>query len=282
MIHLNTVSTLLLGLFLLGCWVTPCEAKIAFAGNTGEFWQIWVMDDDGANQQQVTADPEDKRLPVWVTPHTLLYETNQGALFLLDLHTKQATRMAHDLGYVNGADVNGSSLVVAQVRSDIRDVSELLVTGFDGGTPLRLAPRTGMYRSPHWLDGAHLMASVKDGVKPEMIVRIDVQTRQEEALVQGQHAAIFPSVSADHAAMLFASDESGDYEIWLLDLTTRQRRQLTDVPGLDTQPRWAGDEVVFVSTRSGDMAIWTMHADGQAPMPLTAFPSKDPHWIRSP
>ncbi len=83
----------------------------------------------------------------------------------------------------------------------------------------------------------------------------------------------------DGETLLFVSNEGGDYEIWAMSLKTRERRLLTESPGLDTQPCWMGAQIVFVSSRMGELNLWRMSPGISEAVRLTAFPSKDPDWI---
>lgn len=260
-------------------------AQVAFSGYAGEAWQIWVMDDDGSNPRQLTVDAQDKRLPVWVDGGRLMYETNRGELFLLELPTGQSRRLFQQAGAVNGCDVKGQDVVVARFRTDARDLSDLFLGRLDTGALAKLTHRAGMSRHPQWVGGRRqVVYSVKEGAAPEAIHLLDIDTGEDRALIEGPHEHLCPAVSPDGQALAFVSDASGDYEIWLTALSAPATpRPLTRSPGLDTQPRWMGHaQVLFVSTRSGELAIWVMSDEGEAPRQLTPFPAKDPAWIEHP
>jgi Tol biopolymer transport system component len=260
-----------------------CRADIAFSGYTGDFWQIWVMEDDGSEQRQLTRDEHDKRLPVWIDRDRLLYETNRSELVLFDLRTAQATQLFPETGAINGCDVAGSAIVCARFRADARDLSELFVAGLETPPPRTITHDTAMFRNPQWLpDGRRVVYSLKDGLKPEAIALMDVETTAQEMVVEHPWEFLQPSATPNGQDILAVSNETGDYEIWVISLATKTRKRLTDVAGLDSQPRWMRHGILFVSTRSGELALWAMSHDGEHPRPLTAFPSKDPDWIDSP
>ncbi len=48
-----------------------------------------------------------------------------------------------------------------------------------------------------------------------------------------------PTWSPDGRWIAFASDRSGNWDIFLLELETGQLIQLTDDPGDDTEPDWS-------------------------------------------
>ena len=54
-------------------------------------------------------------------------------------------------------------------------------------------------------------------------------------------------------------------DIWLADTTAHTFRRLTDDPGIDTEPVWAGDALYFVSERDGHANLWRLDvATGKA------------------
>ena len=67
-----------------------------------------------------------------------------------------------------------------------------------------------------------------------------------------------PSFSPDGTRIAFVSDESGPSQVWILDLTTMQRRQLTDRPA--NRPRWSplDDRILYQSRGS----VWLVSAAG--------------------
>ena len=57
---------------------------------------------------------------------------------------------------------------------------------------------------------------------------------------------------------------SGVTNIYVMDLSTRQTRQLTNTPFIDTSPSYSPDDqqVVFNSDRSGSQQLYVMNRDG--------------------
>jgi TolB protein len=61
------------------------------------------------------------------------------------------------------------------------------------------------------------------------------------------------------------------FDIYVMDVATRQTVQLTNDSGRNEEPSWAPDgrHLVFHSTRSGRSQIWMMLADGSGLRQLT-------------
>ena len=64
--------------------------------------------------------------------------------------------------------------------------------------------------------------------------------------------------------IVFSSGKAGDYDIWTLDLVTKEIIQLTSGPYWNDCPKLSPDskKIVFISNRTGTPEIWVMDRDG--------------------
>lgn len=73
----------------------------------------------------------------------------------------------------------------------------------------------------------------------------------------------------------FHSEQTGDFEIWVINADGTNARQLTDVAGRDIEPAWSPDGrlIAFASGRDDpeNLQLYIMNADGSNQHPL--FPS---------
>jgi len=67
-----------------------------------------------------------------------------------------------------------------------------------------------------------------------------------------------PALSPDGSLIAYTSDESGNSDVWVVDVRGGIPVRLTDSPAIDSDPAWFpdGSAVAFVSHRSGHEAIW--------------------------
>ena len=82
--------------------------------------------------------------------------------------------------------------------------------------------------------------------------------------------------------LAFASDVSGNWEIYLTDTTGKRPVNITRNPAADYYPTWSPDstQIAFFSRRDGNHEIYVMQADGTNQHRLTHHPATDkaPAW----
>jgi Tol biopolymer transport system component len=73
-----------------------------------------------------------------------------------------------------------------------------------------------------------------------------------------------PALSPDGSMVAYASDETGNDEIWVMDVASRNATRLTDDPASDRHPAWFpdGKTLAFASDRGGETEIWTVPFSG--------------------
>jgi dipeptidyl aminopeptidase/acylaminoacyl peptidase len=80
-----------------------------------------------------------------------------------------------------------------------------------------------------------------------------------------------PVYSPDGESIMFASNRSGNSDLWKFSTRTGELRRLTDDPGHEWDPAFTPDGrfIVWSSNRSGNFEIWTADADGAGPRKVT-------------
>ncbi len=82
--------------------------------------------------------------------------------------------------------------------------------------------------------------------------------------------------------LTFASDRSGNWEIYVMEGDESSLRRLTDNPAEDSFPVWSpdGSQILFHSNRNGNFDIFVMNSDGSGLRQLTSDARADtfPSW----
>ena len=90
-------------------------------------------------------------------------------------------------------------------------------------------------------------------------------------LIRSTRADHSPQFSPDGTQIVFASDRTGNYEIWLADANGKNQRQLTDTKESAGSPRFSPDGkfIVYDAQIAGGSDIYTISVNGGTPQRLT-------------
>jgi len=86
----------------------------------------------------------------------------------------------------------------------------------------------------------------------------------------------FGSWSPDGTKIVFTSNHSGNWDVWMMDRNGGDRVQLTSAGGT-FNPIWSPDgrKIAFTSNRTGNWDVWVMDSDGSNQAQLTTSSAKD-------
>jgi TolB protein len=93
----------------------------------------------------------------------------------------------------------------------------------------------------------------------------------------------YPRLAADGRSILYQSNRTGIWQLYVLDLASGTSRALTH-EGNNTLPDYSPDDqhIAFVSDRDGNEEIYLANADGTGARRLTTNPGRDIHPYFSP
>jgi TolB protein len=102
-------------------------------------------------------------------------------------------------------------------------------------------------------------------------------------LTRGAWDDIQPAANPANGQVAFASNRSGHWDLYLLDLQTGETTQLSDDPGYDGHPSWSADGawLAYEHAESGNLEVYIRPADGSIePVPVSAHAALDydPAW----
>ena len=130
----------------------------------------------------------------------------------------------------------------------------------DTGVARRVTKGAAMDFRPAWSpDGARL-AFVRDDGSDTDIVMLNIQTEEEEVVVAEEAMDLDPTFSKDGLYMYYSSAVAGRFDIWRMDLATREKIRFTGGHELERSPRvGTEDNTLYYLEKAREESITSMN-----------------------
>ena len=252
------------------------DTRIAFVGKQTGIKELYVMDFNGDNLQQLTHDRSVVLSPKWSRDGQSIYYTSfKGGktpqLFRYDLRKKGSVRVASFPGMVIGLSLNpGNDLIATTLTKDGN--SEIYLVDIDGRIRERLTNNREIDVSAQFSpDGKELVfVSTRDGAP--QIYKMDRSGQNPQRLTFKGSNNTTPSWSPKGDKILFGGmDTDGQVDIFSVNIDGSGMFRLTYDSRNNEEPAWSsnGELVTFTSNRTGRYQIYIMRPDGTKQMQLT-------------
>jgi TolB protein len=218
------------------------EERIVYAGTDESGDQIFLMDPDGGNIQQITFDPGQAR---------------------------RRPSISH----------NGDKIVFSSGQWG--DMNLYLINP-DGSNLTNLTELQGDENEPKWSpdDKTIVFSSTRDGNRE--IYSINVDKTGLTRLTNNSADDGSPYWNPDGSTIVFSSDRDGDFDIYTMKPDGSEIKLLTINNSNDSRPSWSpnGDYIAFNLELDGNNEIYIMKSDGSDQINMTNHPSNDnyPNW----
>lgn len=225
-------------------------SRIAFASNRSGSTQIWVMNSDGTDLRQLTDDGGET--PRW-------------------------SRDGFRIAFTRGGDI-------AVMNADGTGLEIILESQSDADDPCRAGAFIGGW-SPD--DSRITFYASSTGSQSAQVCTIAAAGSDLRALTADANAYnVEPVYSPDGTQIVYRAIVDGQHDIWILDLASGARRNLTDDEDLDIEPDWSpdGQWIVYGSLRPGEphFDLYIMRPDGSEVRRITADPLKEANPVWAP
>jgi TolB protein len=267
------------------------QTQIAYVSTKSGNKEIWAMDYDGSNQHQLTHLKSIALTPRW-SPDASRVAFTCYVLFRgitspqICIYSTAADRM---IAYPRYRGTNSSpawspdGALLAFMSSQGGD-PQIYISDADGGHMHKMTFSAGVSTSPAWnpKTGKQIIFVSDRGGDPVLYLANSDGSNVEKLNMPDMGYVVDPAWSPNGQLLAFSwRRPSGNFDIYIMDIVSRQLVELTRDAGRNERPSWAPDgrHIVFESTRNGTRQIWTVLADGSQPKQLTyEGQNESPNW----
>jgi TolB protein len=250
--------------------------------------ELYIADYDGENQRRVTVSKTLNINPAWSPDGRSIaytsYRRGGGQIFvshifqaLLDELTK-GEKVGEN--WLPAWSPDGSRLCFTSTRDGN---SEIYVMNRDGSNVRRLTRHPGIDISPTWSPPGTQIAFVSDRGGDPHIYIMDADGSGSPTLLTREYSDRPTWSPAPYNEIAYSARTGPGNDIKVIDLASRQVRQLTFGEGTNESPTWSanGRHVAFMSTRAGKSQIFTIARDGKNVRQLTRTGNnQQPNWSK--
>lgn len=277
----------LLGFCPMDCWADG-DGKIVFASSRSGNSDIWIMDDDGGNQEQLTFSPDHEFSPAFSTDGSQIafVRTKGGKRQLIVMNsdgTDQVTIYTSSYPYARcpSWSPDGSKIVF---RDGPYNYYDLWVINSDGSNPYNLT-NDGRHNSlPSWSPDGSKIAYTRRDIPPysfsiEVWVMNSDGSNKKKLTFGGWCGETCvnasPDWSPDNTKIAYQSGAYGHivgtnmypHDIYIMNADGTDKERLTTDPVLERSPKFSPSEDKMVFYRQSD--LYVINADGTGEVRLT-------------
>ena len=267
------------------------STQIAFVSSRTGTKELWLMDYDGANQHPLTSLRSIALTPRWspdasriaFTCFKPMIRVTSAQICMYSMDTGKLVSFPQFKGSNSSPSWNpdGTQIIFS---SSMQGNPELYVSDATGGRPRRLTNSNGANTSATWnpKTGQTVVFVSDRGGVPQLYSMNSDGTSVSKFDLPDMGYVIDPAWSPNGQLLAFSwRRPNGNYDIYVMEIVTRQLVELTRDVGRNERPSWAPDgrHLVFESTRTGTRQIWSMIADGTQARQLTKQgQNESPNW----
>ena len=271
------------------------RSRIAFSsdrssGSDRRSKEIFLMDYDGFNPRRLTVNGSLNILPAWSPDGRSLfyvsYRQGQPIIFKAAIFegrsTPNVTGERGSQAFAPAISPDGQRIAYASNRGGNMDI---WVAGVNGGSPRRLTQTAAADTAPCWSPTGQEIAFTSSRAGTPQIWVMDSEGLNVRRLTSvgnyNDGCAWSPSKARSEVAYT-SRLESGGFDIAVVDLASRQVRQITQGRGSCEYPTWApnGRHIAFSCKRGAQWQINVANHDGSKIQAIAAGPGNNvqPDW----
>ncbi len=244
------------------------STKIAYVSKSKGKKEILVTDYDGYNKKRVVSDGSINTMPEWGKDNRSLYYVSfkeyHGKIFKKNILSGRVTDVIPKIeqSFVPRVSSDFKSLLFTKAYQGNSDVYRL---DFETKKVTQLSKHWAIETSGAWSpDGSRIVYSSDRGGMPQLYSANRDGGDIKRLTFEGKYNDS-PQWSPNGKKIVFCGmSKKGRFNIYVIDVATKEVQQLTNDEGNNEGPVWSpdGKVIAFSSTRLGTSQIYIMGSDG--------------------
>jgi TolB protein len=237
--------------------------------------EIYIADYDGQSQQRVTVGRTLNNFPAWSPDARSLayvsWRRGQPNIFVSHIYDGTLDELTKGAGenYLPAWSPDGTRIAFSSTRDGN---AEIYVANKDGSNVRRLTNNPAIDTTPTWSPNGNEVAFTSDRSGSPQIYIVSADGLGAAQRITAESYTDRPTWSpAPYNEIAFESRTGARFDIKILEVNTRQVKQLTFGEGSSESPAFSpnGRHIAFMSDRTGKFQIYTMTRDGRDVRQLT-------------
>lgn len=272
-------------LLLASAHSAAAQGKIAFVSNRDGNNEIYVMDDNGTNQQRLTNNSvEDFSPSISRDGSKIVFQSGSAStsfnIYVINIDGSGLTALTSGSGFNVGPSFSpdGSKILFTASRGSAG--YQVYVMDANGSNQTSLTSGADNYAGSFNHDGTKIVFSSTRNGSSEIFV-MDANGLNQTKLTDNNNDQFVdgePEFSPDGSKIVFhAIRGGGNLEVFTMMANGDALTQLTDTLAPNQNPSFSpdGSKIIFDSNRDGDIELYVMNANGTNPSRLTTSPGFD-------
>lgn len=268
--------------------------KLIFSSIRGywNFVDIYEINIDGSGLNRITTDVSIDTYAEWshdgskIITRRIISGYPNSEIFLLDADGSNSKNITMDSAFDGWPSWHPSGKKIVYASEGDNGIANIYEINIDGENRKSFFTKPGSWTKPIWSHAGNKLVFTRsiDGYVDIYTMNANNGSDYDEPVKITNMQDKYPNVSADGSQVIFQSNRSGNWQIYLLNIETRKITRITNNDANDEHPRFStdGKRITFTSDRDGNSEIYVMNIDGSNQINLSQHIATDIHPSWSP